>query len=108
MNSKIVDREEQGSQVLSVRLTTKQFQRLQKTLRNFGINQGSMSDQLRLFFKEAHMISLRRKRKLREPQVKIHEEDPLTGSLAVQDQEEEEAYEEWFNSLASYSDEEPL
>ena len=97
MSSLSVNREEQLSQVLSVRLTEKQLQRLQKTLKNFGINNGSMSDQLRKFLKEAYFISLRRHRKQVETQVIIQKQNQIKEV----DPEEEEAYEEWFNSLGS-------
>jgi len=54
-----VNREERDSHVLSVRLTDKQFKRVQRTLRNFGIEGSSMSEQLRLLLRKTYWSSVR-------------------------------------------------
>ena len=95
------------SHTLSIRLTDVQLRRLQSTLRNFGIKEGSMSDQLRALFKEVHLISLRHRDRLREAHVKIQAEaqakiEEISHDEEI-DEEEEEAYREWFNSLGSDS-----
>jgi hypothetical protein len=64
MDRNSVNREEQGSQVLSVRLSSREFRHLQETLRNLGIKKGSLSASVRVLFEKDLYRSriLRRKR----------------------------------------------
>lgn len=57
-----VNREEQGSQVLSVRLREREFRRLQETLRNFEIQGDCMSEQMRALFHRVYWSSVRWRR----------------------------------------------
>jgi len=97
--------------MLSVRVTDEEFKTLHKTLRNFGIEQGSLSEQLRVFFKGAYLRSVshyhrvKRKReriqleresetaRFRESEQRIQEQKPEV------DPEEAEQDEIWFNNL---------
>lgn len=99
MPAHCVPREEQLSHYLSVRLTARQLQRLQKTLRNFEIDQGSRSDQLRTFFRLMYWRSLRvrRKRERREGSQGREERAPVQD--VEEDFEEELEYLRWSNSL---------
>lgn len=54
-----VNREEQGSQVLSVRLSKRELMKLQRILRNFEIQGDSMSEQLRALFRMIYWSSVR-------------------------------------------------
>lgn len=63
-----VNREERDSHVLSVRLTDKQFKRLQSTFRNFEIHGDSMSEQLRLLLRKTYWSSYRFKVRQKEIQ----------------------------------------
>ncbi len=63
MKANNVNREEQPSQVLSVRLSKRQFKRLQVTLRNFDIRADSLSEQLRILFERFYHSSVRWRRR---------------------------------------------
>jgi len=65
MGSHNVNREEQGSHVLSVRLSQREFRRLRATLRNYQIDGSCFSEQLRKFFKDSYWRSIRHARSFR-------------------------------------------
>jgi Succinate dehydrogenase/fumarate reductase, flavoprotein subunit len=107
MPAETVNRDLQLSQVLSVRLTERQLQRLQKTLRNFGIQGGSMSDQLREFFRLLYWRSARyarereriQKERERIQKERERERDRYLRGEGETDVEEDLEYLRWLNSL---------
>jgi hypothetical protein len=62
MGDTTVNRALRLSHVVSVRLREREFQRLQRTLRNYGIQGNSMSEQLRILFHRIYWSSVRWKR----------------------------------------------
>lgn len=65
MDSNTVNRNEQPSQVLSVRLSSRELRRVKKTLRNYGITGSCLSEQLRAFFGQSYWRSVRYARRSR-------------------------------------------
>jgi len=62
----IVNRGERDSHVLSVRLTEEQLKRLQRTLRNFGIEGSCLSVQVRILFRKVYWVALDHKHRCEE------------------------------------------
>lgn len=96
MPAETVNRDLQLSHVLSVRLTDRQLKRLQKTLRNFEIDQGSWSDQLRTFFR---LMYFKSQRAQVQPLRHVERERDSRGEGEDRDPEEEAEYEAWFTSM---------
>lgn len=112
MNVNRVNRCKQLSQVIAVRLTAQEKQRLQETLSNFHIDEGCLSDDLRALFRKIHAISLRHKvardMEIRERERQRERERAASCSVtperdpeAFTDDEEERAYQEWISGLGS-------
>ena len=86
MKRTTVNRAERLSQVLSVRLTEYQAKRLQRTLKNFGCQGSSPSEQLRILLRRIHWSSVRyynKHRELRRLQLRKENEAKALKSITV-------------------------
>lgn len=75
MNAKSASMEERLSYTLSFRMTELQFKRVKNTIRNFGIQGSSSSEQLRILFRKVHWISVRHAARRRERVEEYTEEE---------------------------------
>ena len=79
-------REDKLNRTLSFRLTEYQFSRVQRTIRNYGIQGSSPSDQLRLLLRRVHWSSVRyhaKHRELRRLQLLKENEAKALKSITV-------------------------
>ena len=86
MNGNTASREDKLIRTLSFRLTDYQFKRVQRTLKNFGCQGSSPSEQLRLLLRKVHWSSVRyynKHRELRRLQLRKENEAKALKSITV-------------------------